>query len=133
MRPRTIDWGGALGLVEVAPGATLAFDNIISAFPGNFTMGEEVMTLKNNGSFVWPTVVLLPNSTVSFTACMAAGTHTTAWMVLLIDGAVVLRSPSHMHGGLVGTAAAAGATLPFCCLMPSLALLPRPTCADPLY
>ena len=42
LRARTLDWGGAMNLLQVDSGATLAFQDLISSQPGNFTAGEEV-------------------------------------------------------------------------------------------
>jgi hypothetical protein len=78
VRPRTLDWGGAMNLLQVDPGATLAFEDLVSSHPGNFTAGEEVMQLKNNGSFVWPTIVQLEGSSVS-TAAAAKHGSSRAW------------------------------------------------------
>lgn len=46
LRPRTLDWGGAMNLLQVEGGATLAFEDLVSAQPGNFTAGEEVRVCK---------------------------------------------------------------------------------------
>ena len=44
-----LDWGSALNLIDVPPGTTLRFDSIISADPGNYTLGLETMAFKQNG------------------------------------------------------------------------------------
>lgn len=50
VRPRTLDWGAAQNLIVVEEGATLALDDLISTNPGNFTLGDTTMVLKNNGA-----------------------------------------------------------------------------------
>lgn len=42
VRPRTLDWGGAMDLLQVDDDATLAFEDLVSSHPGNFTAGEQV-------------------------------------------------------------------------------------------
>ncbi|KAL4457609.1 hypothetical protein ABPG75_012474 [Micractinium tetrahymenae] len=54
---RVLDWGGAIGLLNVGPNSTLALDFVSSEHPGNRTRGVETLQVEVKGSPLWPTVV----------------------------------------------------------------------------
>ncbi|PRW55899.1 kinase [Chlorella sorokiniana] len=54
---RQLNWGHALGLLNVTSGTTLALDYIASTAPGNRTQGVEQLPIEIKGSPLWPTVL----------------------------------------------------------------------------
>jgi hypothetical protein len=60
----------ALLLCKLAHKLAIACGGCCAADPGNYSAGLEVMDIKNNGSFFWPTINGQTGSTVSAAAGM---------------------------------------------------------------
>ncbi|KAL4418911.1 hypothetical protein ABPG77_003701, partial [Micractinium sp. CCAP 211/92] len=54
---RVLDWGGAIGLLNIGANSTLALDSVSSEHPGNRTRGVETLQVEVKGSPLWPTVM----------------------------------------------------------------------------